>query len=1660
MEMDQKLEYWKNRLLDLGKRNRLINCALPKDGKHVSRATLLICNPSYGDLWKMFSNGETSLEFPIPADTFEDDEQESLFKSNTFQNGVKTNQNPAETYKTLRSLMKKSKEFSDEKGLNALYIAFGFLNWKEKGVEGQEMRSPLLLVPVVLTQESLNDPIVLTRSDDEITINHALEQKLLNDFGIELPQFEEDDDWSGYLKHVQDMCASLNWNVDSDFAQLSLFSFLKINMYRDLEKNTNKIGEHHIVRALNGEAFKDGIDCSDIKCFNHDAVEPQNVFSVVDADSSQQDAILLAKRGVSFVLQGPPGTGKSQTITNIIAELMAEGKKVLFVSEKVAALQVVYKRLKQTGLGDFCLTLHNHNAKRREILNQLEVSFKLSRKKVQLQQDAFNKLYQLKETRAALNLYAQELHTIIEPLGQTIYQVNGFLAKYSNYKNIDYTQVDIDKFTPELFSQCESALEELVRIVDKSGYQQGNPWNGCVLSSITYEFRQQFLVDAEKLLTLVSNGIVLYNEITSLLGSAKLIPSYTATSDIIDLFNLAKKSPNISTEWLKLNLAEQIVQLENCVELLKKRNDFDGLHRKAVYYGEALQTSIQAVADATVNAEKETYKATNEAYNIACSGFISAFNGDVAKSISNRSDAFRKQFFFCQTLNDKYKSLQNENRTLKDALSVATQSLESEQQSLSQRQNAWNTSRSQISDDLDVKILLIDIEAILSRYRTVYRSELRLFNSKYRSDRKALLTYCKSTTKMSYSEALLLLDKVYNAQCTQKDLEKQAKVVNNALNLKTCKETEFAKNVVAIKNLSDSISINSDKVESMKQSLISEVTNHIQNLQAELSATCQSFDTACQALSLALGIEINDSCDFVTLKKELDWALHFQTKMKEYACSSSFAAKICECDDEVFCEISKYTLAVKSWADQFEPWLNKYTKLFEEELQPQFGVMPLTELKETVQKCKNNFASLEYLIDYHNAEKRLKDLGIDTFLEKAKALNLTSKEIIPIFKKCFYRSWLDAVIPGFPSVNSFRRLRQDEYVKQFRQLDKQHLEISKAALIARLISRLPDFDSFSANSGEVALLRREMAKQRKLMPTRKLIAAIPNLLPALKPCMMMSPLSVSTYLGNSGYEFDTVIFDEASQVPTEDAICSIFRAKQAIIAGDSKQLPPTDFFNSSISDSDEFEQNEDGEINDTGAYESLLDEASMLPTQTLLWHYRSKHEDLIAFSNAKIYQGNLITFPSPIEKADGMGVEYTYVAGGMYERGGKGNQKEAEKIADLVFDHFRKYPNRSLGIIAFGAIQQTAIEEAIIRKRRENPQYETFFKEDKEENVFIKNLETVQGDERDTIIFSIGYAPDASGKFIMNFGPLSRNGGERRLNVAITRARYNLKLVGSIMPTDIDVDRTSGQGPKLLRLYIDFAINGAKAILGETTINTGVWFDSSFEEAIYNFITAQGYDVVTQVGCSGYRIDMAVRHPEYNNRFAIGIECDGAAYHSARTARERDRLRQTVLEDMGWNIYRVWSTDWIKDQHTEGLHLLTAIKEAIQNYREPTPKAHTESSKVADYLDVSSKSTQESIKEKYKTIESKYAGCNANEIPISDFEQTMLRVLANNYGLDKEALFKETALYGYLWLRQGSTIKKNFECAYQRLLAQNKITEKDKGIKLLMDISNSNCDLQ
>ncbi|MCD8079585.1 MAG: AAA domain-containing protein [Bacteroides sp.] len=624
--------------------------------------------------------------------------------------------------------------------------------------------------------------------------------------------------------------------------------------------------------------------------------------------------------------------------------------------------------------------------------------------------------------------------------------------------------------------------------------------------------------------------------------------------------------------------------------------------------------------------------------------------------------------------------------------------------------------------------------------------------------------------------------------------------------------------------------------------------------------------------------------DWEQVRKAIQFAHELKAITNDYTLPETFTTAMAENPQaiEKVRETVQELIQLKEQMSSSYKWVKQLFDASEN-----FDQQDLLQVAERFQNCFNQKVLLEEWIDYRNNREACRQIGLTSYLEILEAQRLEADKITPVYLKRFYRLWLDAFMSDFPAVNAFRRKTHEETIAAFKRLDKRQQTIAQSRVKCSLIDHLPDFNSFTSSLDEVGVLKRELNKQRKLLPLRKLFNQIPHLLTTLKPCCMMSPLSVSVFLEARNYEFDLVIFDEASQVCTENAIGAIMRGKQVVIVGDSKQLPPTNFFAATLTDAD---YATDEEADDTGAYESILDEAlNVLPERSLKWHYRSRHEHLIAFSNAKIYNNSLITFPSRHTKVPNFGVEYIHVQEGIYDRAGKRhNLAEARKVADLVFEHFRQYPNRSLGIVTFSEAQQHAIELAIEKRKLANSHYDPFFSEEREEPFFIKNLENVQGDERDTIIFSIGYAKDTNGMMYMNFGPLNRPGGERRLNVAITRAKYNVKLVGSIVPDNIDTSRTTAEGVKLLRQYIQFARDGETALTGEITEPIGVQLDSPFEESVYDFLTAKGYPVATQVGCSGFRIDMAIKHPERQGTFVLGIECDGATYHSSRTARERD----------------------------------------------------------------------------------------------------------------------------------------------------------------------------
>lgn len=1655
MKIETKVEYWENKLLDLGKRNRMINCPLPKTGKRVSRSSIMIEIPEIQELWDTVLNVEKGIEFPVDLNTYvegNEDDEERLAKNTTFINGYKTDQSVTDTCKTLLAMKRKAREFMDNKGMNALYLAFGFLDWKDNGQTGQQLRSPLVLVPVSITQESIADSFFISKNDEEPIGNTPLQQKLLSEFNINIPVFDENDDLQTYFDKVEHECRPLGWTVDRNSVQLTMLSYLKMAMYHDIAIHNDIIRSHPIIRTLNGETNQlDHNEFVDVGSIDHDAEEPRTVYSVVDADSSQQDAITLAKSGASFVLQGPPGTGKSQTITNIIAELLGQGKKVLFVSEKMAALDVVYRRLVSSGLGDFCLTLHNPDAKRKEIMEQLAVSVKLSESKVKFKNEAFEKLESLKIVRESLNKYVAQLHTEVEPLGETIFKVNGYISKFDDYPDIDFVQKNAGEMSSSDLAVNRAALSEYIRIVAKSGYQHDNPWLGSNVKDVNHLFRQKFFAYSEKLLPYLINGAEMLNDVSIFISNGYDDLNYKAGKEFENILQLALKSPNVPYSWLSIDVNATKKRLYQIEADIRQRNNTEeslpsvrNIINKLTFGGSKMFEYIMSDNDSKLDI---VLKQFNDDYT----NLSSLLSNEEESIVSyNKSDVVYSMQHYKDIL-DKLRAEKNEKAEIEKNISDLTDDKARQNIILDEFRNKSKNADELVTVSYKEEILDLDISLLKVRFNDNYRSLLRSFNSQYRKDCELLRSYSRTNERSKYKMIVELLEKISDAQQKRSELEDQDKIVRKISEQLDELQNKLKELNDTIQDLNNEYPLSKQKYKGSYDLFVTKTQQLISHYEDHLKQVSDNISISFAALSETLNDTITENSDIKDIANKLEWIDAFLSAAKAHNASESFMKMTAAAVPEHLRSVEKMLEKVSVWNHEFNDMTAFFMSQFDEERQKTFTELPVEKLAQAVADCRDNFNKLENLIDHNNAVQVMEKHGLSQFIDIIEDMELDSSEILPCYEKCFYRSWLDNVIPRFDQINMFRHDRQEEKIKEFKELDITHLKISQVILKGQLIERLPNLN-FSGAGDEAAILKRELNKRSRLMPIRKLIAAIPSLLPALKPCMMMSPLSVSTYFGNADFGFDTVIFDEASQVRTEEAVCSIFRAKQVIIAGDSKQLPPTDFFSSSASGPDELYDDDEG-INDAGAYESLLDEAAILPSQTLLWHYRSKHEHLIAFSNYKIYQKSLITFPSAIKKAPDLGVEYIYLSDGVYERGGKGgNLKEAEKICSLLVEHFTDHPKRSIGIIAFGAKQQTIIENEVLKLRREHPEFEEYFRDNRDEPLFIRNLESVQGDERDTIIFSIGYGKDQNGKFLMNFGPLSREGGERRLNVAVTRARYNLKLVGSILPSDIKTDRISAVGPSLLRDYIDFAMHGESVLKSELQVEENVWFDSPFEESVYNFLTSQGFKVATQVGCSGYRIDLAVYHPNYEGRFAIGIECDGAAYHSARTARERDRLRQTVLENMGWKIYRIWSTDWIKDAVSEKKRLIDAINISIMNYSEPTMNNTPEKDIKTEYIDITEKTETEIQIEQKKNYRSAYAGCKPQEIPSYEYEVTLLKILEDGYGSRQiDNLIRDAANLGYDWHRVGRIIREKFITAIYTLVRKQKVEVNGDEVKLLQD---------
>jgi very-short-patch-repair endonuclease len=587
-----------------------------------------------------------------------------------------------------------------------------------------------------------------------------------------------------------------------------------------------------------------------------------------------------------------------------------------------------------------------------------------------------------------------------------------------------------------------------------------------------------------------------------------------------------------------------------------------------------------------------------------------------------------------------------------------------------------------------------------------------------------------------------------------------------------------------------------------------------------------------------------------------------------------------------------------------------------------FDGEPLTaqlyeQQRNTFCECRDEAPRIQEMVTYNQLAEELGEEGLGPIRDLAHDWEEGPDHLVDLFRHSYYNAILERAMDERPALERFSGAQHEQVVERFQELDKASLEHNRHELALEHYKRKPR----KSGAGQMGVLLHEMGKKSRHMPLRRLMEEAGNAIQALKPVFMMSPMSVPKYLPPESINFDLVVFDEASQVRPVDAFGSILRGDQTVVVGDNKQLPPTSFFDSAIdTGGDDFEQQASDQ-------ESILDlfRSRGAPEQMLQFHYRSRHESLIAVSNKEFYDNNLNVFPSPDAEREETGLFFNHLPDTTYDRGGsRQNEGEAKEVARRVMEHARTEPELSLGVATFSSAQQDAIRDRLEYERRQDPSCEDFFSGHPDEPFFVKNLESVQGDQRDVIFISVGYGRDDDGKVSMNFGPLNQQGGERRLNVLTTRAKLRCEVFTNLKAEDIDLHRTDARGVEVLKEYLKFAETGEL----DLATPSGRGPDSPFEEAVAERLRDEGYRVEHQVGVAGFYIDLAVVDPERPGHYILGIECDGATYHSAKMARVRDRTRQAVLESLGWSIHRIWSTDWFRNPGEQLGRVVTAIERA------------------------------------------------------------------------------------------------------------------------------------
>lgn len=1355
--IETAIEGWKSRLLDLSKRTRLLNFKVNRVATvtvvdelpvEVFR-TLYLERHGMRFAHRPAPEGQTEAgaedaspdpaadDVPeLPPVEFSPYEVAALADRHT-DDVLQTNALAEKLDRSLRRLYEQARATVEEQGVNTLFLALGMLHYYEADASDVRLEAPILLLPVQLERRSASAAFTLRAGEDDPLINPALIEYLRRRYGIELPELPEvTDDYdpqSLYVEVADAVGGMPRWKVTNEIF-LGLFSFQKFVMYKDMEKNKEAIGAHRLVRRL---CLKSEAEASiglpaDVASMDLDAGHPpETTFQVVDADASQLRAIAAVARGHDLVLEGPPGTGKSQTITNLVAHALSAGKRVLFVSEKMAALQVVYGRLKSVGLGDACLELHSQKANKRAVLQELRRTLDDT---LSLGPPPDSSAPRLQTVRGSLTEYAQAVHTPFAALGLSPFDGYGRLEAVAHAPRPRLT-LRVETVTREELDRAGRELSDVAAAAEVLGDMALHPWRDT-----TKTFYPADDVD----------------ELKELLAElAEALPSVIAAAETV----------------------------ERALRIPSARS-FAGAERAA---------RVAAVVGRSPGAPPSVL--SSDAWNSP---------PPVAREIVERGRRMVRQ--------------------RAEVLAVLAPAV-------LERGHA---------DEIPI------IERWHGRWYRMLRAD-------YRRVRKAWLA-----------------DRLPGWRGTLGDQ-------------------------VARMREADSVRLD--------QAFLQGQDGHARELFAEHWK--------------------QDGSDWDVLEEYIRWVVEFRTVCLEYGLRDDAIRTAAAAHPDVSC-----VDALQAGAGEVSRRLGRLRELvgWPDDYLAAAG---FEEMQERIGAMTSALDRLQLWCAFEAARARAAATIAAEAVALAVAGELAFADLPAAFSHAFFRKWLDRAVTERPALREFHSLTHEQRVKEFQELDRRILVENRKHLGRQLKDGVQERLREGDAARGLGFLQGQMARQRGHAPLRRTLQNAFAAIQAIKPCFMMSPLTVAQLLDAGKHRFDLVVFDEASQLPPEDTIGAITRGEQLVVVGDPKQLPPTNFFAVQTGQV-EAPTGEDGEplFDDT---ESVLEAflGAGLPTSRLRWHYRSQHESLIAFSNVSFY-GDLHTFPSADTDTRSRGIRFEFVESGVYEGSGL-NLVEARRVADAVVDHIRRTPRLTLGVGTFNLRQQLAIQDELEARRRADPSLEPFFAPRDEGGFFVKNLENIQGDDRDVIFLSVTYGPGHDGRVRLNFGPINGENGWRRLNVLTTRARLRMRVFASMRGDDIDLSRTNSAGARYLREFLLFAERG---ILTGPEATAGAEMESPFEREVFLELTRRGVRLQPQVGLAGYRVDFGILDDIVQGRYICGLECDGVAYHSAETARDRDRLRQQVLEGLGWTLHRIWSTDWFKDRQNQVARLLRLIEESRTKARE------------------------------------------------------------------------------------------------------------------------------